>query len=79
MDTRRVPATSEFFQATAEPGIETAPIRLPELVELRFVVMPRGGFGLASIIPAMILTAIVAVIAVLAIATNAGWSVLDAY
>jgi hypothetical protein len=79
MDTRRASASGESFRPGAELGTETVPIDLVELVELRYVVTPRGGAGLKAMVSALVLLAAVATIATLAIATSGGWSVLDAY
>jgi hypothetical protein len=79
MDTRRVPGTRESFLPAAELGHDMASASLVELVELRYAVVPRGRTSLGTVVPAIVLTGVVAAIALFAVATRAGWSVLNAY
>jgi hypothetical protein len=79
MDTRRVAGTRESFGPAAELGTDTGPLDHPKLAEVRSILTVRGTPGLAAVISSLLMLAVITVIAVLAIATNAGWSILDAY
>jgi hypothetical protein len=76
MDTRRIAATNQALLAAPERRLETIPFDTVELVEVRYIVMPRGRAGFGALVPALVLTAILATIALLAVATQSGWSVL---
>jgi hypothetical protein len=76
MDTRRIAATNQALLAAPERRLETIPFDTVELVEVRYIVMRRGRAGFGALVPALVLTAILATIALLAVATQSGWSVL---
>lgn len=79
MDTRRVAGSRESFGPAAELGTETVPLSLVELAEVRAIVTLRGSQGFSALMSNFAVIGILAVIAILAIATSAGWSILDAY
>ena len=79
MDTRRVTGSREASAPAAELGTDTVPVDLVELVELRSTITARRRHGLRAELYALALLGVLAFIAVLAIATSNGWSILDAY
>ena len=79
MDTRRVAGTRESFGSAAELGTETVPVELVELSDVRSIVTARRAAGSAAILSTVVVLGVMTVIALLAIATSAGWSILDAY
>lgn len=77
MDTRRMQGSSlDPRTPAAELGTETVPLDLVELFELRSSVAIRGRWGVASVVPALVLLGIVTIIATFAIATSSGWSIV---
>ena len=79
MDTRGTSGSRDSFRPVAELGTETVPVDLVELVQLRYEVTARQGAGLGAAPYVFALLGVLAIIAVLAIATSTGWSVVDAY
>ena len=79
MDTRRVPGTQQSFRPPVELGTETRPVDLVELARVRSTLTVRGASGFVPVISGFAVLGVLTVIALLAIATSAGWSVLDAY
>jgi hypothetical protein len=79
MDTRRVSGTHQSFRPPVELGTETVPVDLVELAKVRATLTVRGTSGFWPVISTFALLGVLTVIALLAIATSAGWSVLDAY
>jgi hypothetical protein len=78
MDTRHAPGNRDPFRRP-DQGTETAPVDLVELVELRYAVTAQRRTGLGSIVSGFALLGVLAVIAILAIATSTGWSVVRGY
>jgi hypothetical protein len=76
MDTRRSSRSEDEFGGDAEVGTEWVPFDRVELVELRYAVSVRGRSGIGSILPAILLLAMLLTIATLAIATSAGWDIV---
>ena len=79
MDTRHVPGTREPSRQEPELGIETVSIDLVQLAEVRSMTTIRGTDGFWAMLSSLLLLGIAIVIALLAIATSAGWSIVDAY
>ena len=79
MDTRRGSGTQQSSRPSAELGTETVPVDLVELARVRSTLTVRGTTGFFPVISGFALLGLLTVIALLAIATSAGWSVLDAY
>jgi hypothetical protein len=79
MDTRRVFGPDSSFRPPAELGTETVPVDLVELAAVRSTLTLRGTPEFWPVISTFAVIGILTVIALLAIATSAGWSILDAY
>jgi hypothetical protein len=79
MDTRRISGSRESSQPPVEVSTDTGSIQLVELVELRTTISARRRHGLRAELYAFALLGVLAIIAILAIATSSGWSILDAY
>jgi hypothetical protein len=79
MDTRRVPGTQQSFRPALEQGTESVPVDLVQLARVRATLTVRGSTGFWPVISTFVQLGLLTVIALLAIATSAGWSVLDAY
>ena len=79
MDTRRAFGPDSSYRPAAELGTDTVPIDLVELVRVRSTVTLRGTSGFWPAISTFAVLGVLTVIALFAIATSAGWSVLDAY
>ena len=79
MDTRRVSGTQQSVRHSFDLGTETDPVDLVELARVRSTLTVRGAAGFWPVISSFALLGVLTVIALLAIATSAGWSVLDAY
>ena len=77
MDTWHALGPDPSFRPAAELGTDTAPINLVELAQVRYIVRWGKTQGLGAIVSTFIVIAVLAVIAVFAIATSTGWSVLD--
>ena len=78
MDTRRISGPADRIRSAAEPGTDTVPIDLVELVELRSSTTARHGSGLGATLYVFALLGVLAVIVALAIATSGGWTILNA-
>ena len=79
MDTRRAFGPDNSFRPAADLGTDTVPVDLVELARVRATLTVRGTSGFWPVISTFALLGVLTVIALLAIATSAGWSVLDAY
>jgi hypothetical protein len=79
MDTRRITGSRDRAPSPVEVSTETGSIDLVELVELRTTITARRRHGLRAELYAFALLGVLAVIALLAIATSSGWTILDAY
>ena len=76
MDTRRGSGSRDPMQTIVEVGTDTGHIELVELAHARYVVASRGPRDLGAILSLFALIGVVTVIAILAIATSAGWDVV---
>ena len=79
MDTRRAFGPDNSFRPARDLGTDTVPVDLVELARVRSTLTVRGTSGFWPVISSFALLGVLTVIALLAIATSAGWSVLDAY
>jgi hypothetical protein len=79
MKSQRASAPRDGGASDPEGWIEVVPRERVELVELRYAVTAPHGTGLGGLLYVFALLGVLATIAVLAIATSSGWSVLRAW
>ena len=76
MDTRRTPGPGDGSRTLVEIGTDTGHVELVELAHARYIVEARGPRDLGALLSMFALIGVVTVIAIFAIATSAGWSIL---
>jgi hypothetical protein len=77
MDTWHSFGSDLSFRPAGERGTDATKVDRVDLAEVRYIVRPRGAQDLRSIASTFVAIAVLTVIAVFAIATSTGWSVLD--
>ena len=76
MDTRGATRSSDPARTLVEVSTDTGRVQLVELSHARYVVASRGSRDLGAMLSMLVVIGAVMAIAIFAIATSAGWSVV---